>query len=215
MNWNLSPAAIFAASPLVPVMVIDDLNQAVPMTQALAAGGITVYEVTLRTPAALQAIKAIREALPDALVGAGTVLNPQQYDAAVEAGAQFVISPGCTAELLQHACQQAIPLIPGVATPSEIMTAYSLGYDHLKFFPAEANGGASALKAISAPLPQIRFCPTGGISPKNVHDYLALSCVGTVGGSWMLPADALKQDDWQRVTQLSKEAVELVKSLRG
>jgi 2-dehydro-3-deoxyphosphogluconate aldolase/(4S)-4-hydroxy-2-oxoglutarate aldolase len=215
MNWNLSPAAIFAASPLVPVMVIDDLNQAVPMTQALAAGGITVYEVTLRTPAALQAIKAIREALPDALVGAGTVLNPQQYDAAVEAGAQFVISPGCTAELLVHARQKAVPLIPGVATPSEIMAAYSLGYDHLKFFPAEANGGASALKAISAPLPQIRFCPTGGISPRNVHDYLALSCVGTVGGSWMLPADALKQDDWQRVTQLSKEAVELVKSLRG
>lgn len=215
MNWNLSPAAIFAASPLVPVMVIDDLNQAVPMTQALAAGGITVYEVTLRTPAALQAIQAIREALPDALVGAGTVLNPQQYDAAVEAGAQFVISPGCTAELLRHARQQAVPLIPGVATPSEIMTAYSLGYDHLKFFPAEANGGAPALKAISAPLPQIRFCPTGGISPKNVHDYLALSCVGTVGGSWMLPADALKQGDWQRVTQLSKEAVELVKSLRG
>lgn len=215
MNWNLSPAAVFAASPLVPVMVIDDLNQAVPMTQALAAGGITVYEVTLRTPAALQAIKAIREALPNALVGAGTVLNPQQYDAAVEAGAQFVISPGCTVELLQHVRQQAVPLIPGVATPSEIMTAYSLGYDHLKFFPAEANGGAPALKAISAPLPQIRFCPTGGISPKNVHDYLALSCVGTVGGSWMLPADALKQGDWQRVTQLSKEAVELVKSLRG
>ena len=214
MNWNLSPAAIFAASPLVPVMVIDDLEQAVPMTQALAAGGITVYEVTLRTPAALQAIKAIREALPDALVGAGTVLNPQQYDAAVEAGAQFVISPGFTTELLQHARKHAVPLIPGVATPSEIMTAYSLGYDHLKFFPAETNGGAPALKAISAPLPQIRFCPTGGISPKNVHDYLALSCVGTVGGSWMLPADALKQGDWQRVTQLSKEAVELVKSLR-
>ncbi|MBB6054911.1 bifunctional 4-hydroxy-2-oxoglutarate aldolase/2-dehydro-3-deoxy-phosphogluconate aldolase [Tolumonas osonensis] len=215
MNWNLSPAAIFAASPLVPVMVIDDLNQAVPMTQALAAGGITVYEVTLRTPAALQAIKAIREALPDALVGAGTVLNPQQYDAAVEAGAQFVISPGCTTELLAHAKQRTVPLIPGVATPSEIMTAYSMGYDHLKFFPAEANGGAPALKAISAPLPQIKFCPTGGISPKNVHEYLALSCVGTVGGSWMLPADALKQGDWQRVTQLSKEAVELVKSLRG
>lgn len=214
MNWNLSPAAIFAASPLVPVMVIDDLNQAVPMTKALAAGGITVYEVTLRTPAALQAIKAIREALPNALVGAGTVLNPQQYDAAVEAGAQFVISPGFTTELLEHARQQAVPLIPGVATPSEIMTAYSLGYDHLKFFPAEANGGAPALKAISAPLPQIQFCPTGGISPKNAHEYLALPCVATVGGSWMLPADALKQGDWQRVTQLSKEAVELVKSLR-
>ena len=214
MDWNLSPAAIFAASPLVPVMVIDDLNQAVPMTKALAAGGITVYEVTLRTPAALQAIKAIREALPDALVGAGTVLNPQQYDAAVEAGAQFVISPGCTSELLVHARQNAVPLIPGVATPSEIMAAYSLGYDHLKFFPAEANGGAPALKAISAPLPQIRFCPTGGISPKNVHEYLALSCVGSVGGSWLLPADVLKQGDWQRVTQLSKDAVELVKSLR-
>lgn len=220
MNWNLSPAAIFVASPLVPVMVIDDLNQAVPMTQALAAGGITVYEVTLRTPVALQAIAAIREALPNALVGAGTVLNPQQYDAAVAAGAQFVISPGFTIELLEHARQQhphqqKVPLIPGVATPSEIMTAYRLGYDHLKFFPAEANGGAPALKAISAPLPQIQFCPTGGISPKNVDDYLALPCVATVGGSWMLPADALKQGDWQRVIQLSQEAVALVTSLRG
>lgn len=146
MNWNLSPAAIFAASPLVPVMVIDDLNQAVPMTQALAAGGITVYEVTLRTPAALQAIKAIREALPDALVGAGTVLNPQQYDAAVEAGAQFVISPGCTTELLVHARQNVVPLIPGVATPSEIMTAYSLGYDHLKFFPGRSQRRCTGIK---------------------------------------------------------------------
>ena len=151
MNWTLSPATVFATSPVVPVMVIDDLAHAVPMAKALAAGGITVFEITLRTPVALDAIRAIREAMPEALVGAGTVLNPQQYDDAVAAGAQFIISPGFTDKLLAHAAANAVPLIPGVSTPSEVMTALDLGYTHLKFFPAEANGGAPALQAISAP----------------------------------------------------------------
>lgn len=214
MSWTLSPATVFAASPVVPVMVIDDLTQAVPMARALLAGGITVFEVTLRTRAALDAITAIREALPDALVGAGTVLSPAQYDQALQAGAQFVISPGFTPALLAHALTGPAPLIPGVSTPSEIMQALELGYTHLKFFPAEANGGAPALKAISAPLPQVCFCPTGGIGPKNVADYLALKCVATVGGSWMLPADKLASGDWAAVSALSRQAVEQIKQLR-
>ena len=214
MNWTLSPATVFATSPVVPVMVIDDLAHAVPMAKALAAGGITVFEITLRTPVALDAIRAIREAIPDALVGAGTILNPQQYDDAVAAGAQFIISPGFTDKLLVHAAANAVPLIPGISTPSEVMTALDLGYTHLKFFPAEANGGAPALQAISAPLAQVKFCPTGGIGPKNVAAYLALKCVATVGGSWMIPADKVKAGDWAGITALSAEAVALINGLK-
>ena len=195
-NWKVTPAEVFAASPLVPVMVINDLEQALPMAKALLDGGISVFEITLRTPVALDAIALIAKAMPDAMVGAGT---------------RFVISPGMTPALLAHAAKSTAPLIPGVATPSEVMQALEAGYDHLKFFPAEANGGTKALSAIAAPLPQVKFCPTGGIGPKNVADYLALKCVATVGGSWMLPADAVKSGNWEEVTRLSREAVELVK----
>lgn len=215
MRWKLSPAELFAASPLLPVMVIERVEQAIPLARALLAGGLSVFEVTLRTPAALDAIAALRTALPDAYVGAGTVLNPRQYDAAVVAGAQFVISPGLTSALLQHALTGPAPLIPGVATPSEVMQALDLGYDHLKFFPAEANGGAAALQAISAPLAQVRFCPTGGIGPANLAAYLALPCVATVGGSWMLPADKVAAGDWAAVTALTAEAVARVTALRA
>ncbi len=214
MSWQIEPAVVFAASPVVPVMVIKRVEDAVPMAKALADGGITVFEITLRTPAALDAIRAIAQALPETLVGAGTVLTPEQYDAAVEAGAKFIISPGYTCTLMEHAKKGSAPLIPGVATPSEIMTALELGYDHLKFFPAEANGGAAALKAIAAPLAQVKFCPTGGVSPKNVADYVALGCVTTVGGTWMLPADAIDSGDWATITALTQKAVELVNSLR-
>lgn len=214
MSWSLSPATIFAASPIVPVMVIENLADAIPMTQALAAGGITVYEITLRTPVALDAIKLIRESLPEALVGAGTVLNPAQYDAAAKAGAQFVISPGATPNLLKYGDQHQIPLIPGIATASEIMAACELDYCHMKFFPAQANGGATMLKSLSAPLSHIRFCPTGGITAENVGDYLALDCVATVGGTWMLPAQAIKAQDWKTITQKSLEATTLVRHLR-
>ncbi|MFQ2470188.1 bifunctional 4-hydroxy-2-oxoglutarate aldolase/2-dehydro-3-deoxy-phosphogluconate aldolase [Aeromonas caviae] len=210
-NWKVTPAEVFAASPLVPVMVINDLEQALPMAKALLDGGISVFEITLRTPVALDAIALIAKAMPDAMVGAGTVLNCAQFDAAVAAGARFVISPGMTPALLAHAAKSTAPLIPGVATPSEVMQALEAGYDHLKFFPAEANGGTKALSAIAAPLPQVKFCPTGGIGPKNVADYLALKCVATVGGSWMLPADAVKSGNWEEVTRFSREAVELVK----
>lgn len=210
MNWTVSPAEVFAASPVVPVMVINKVEDAVPMAKALADGGITVFEVTLRTDAALEAIRAIADAMPEAMIGAGTVINPEQYDAAVAAGAKFVISPGFTHELLAHAKKHSTALIPGVATPSEVMQALAQGYTHLKFFPAEANGGAAALKSIAAPLPQIRFCPTGGISPKNVHEYLSAKCVATVGGSWMLPADLIAAGDWTGITRLAADAVALV-----
>ncbi|MFM5465253.1 bifunctional 4-hydroxy-2-oxoglutarate aldolase/2-dehydro-3-deoxy-phosphogluconate aldolase [Aeromonas simiae] len=208
-NWKVSPAEVFAASPVVPVMVISDLEQAVPMAQALLAGGISVFEITLRTPVALAAIERIAKAMPEAMVGAGTVINTKQYDAAVAAGARFVISPGMTPALLAHAAKGTAPLIPGLATASEVMQALEAGYDHIKFFPAEANGGTKALAAITAPLSQVRVCPTGGIGPKNVADYLALKCVATVGGSWMLPADAIKAGNWDEVTRLSREAVAL------
>ncbi|KGQ70240.1 keto-deoxy-phosphogluconate aldolase [Chelonobacter oris] len=214
MQWSLQPSAVFAASPVVPVMVIKNLDDALPMAQALSAGGINVFEITLRSGAALDAIRLISQAMPEALVGAGTVISPQQYDAARDAGAKFIISPGATVSLLKHAVQGDVPLMPGTSTPSEMMTALELGYDHLKFFPAEANGGASALKAISAPLPQLTFCPTGGIGLKNVAQYLALDCVATVGGSWMLPNEAIAAGNWEEVTRLSKEAVAFVAGLR-
>ncbi len=181
MSWNIQPSEVFAESPIVPVMVIKHLEDALPMARALAAGGIRVFEITLRTPVALEAIRQISEAMPEALVGAGTVINTEQYDQAVAAGAKFVISPGYSPNLLRHALSGEAPLIPGVATPSEIITALELGYDHLKFFPAEINGGAKALKAIAAPLPQVQFCPTGGVNPDNAGSYLSLDCVATVG----------------------------------
>lgn len=215
MKWILQPQAVFSASPVVPVMVIKKLEDALPMAKALQAGGINVFEITLRSSVALDAIKLLSKKVPDALVGAGTVLSAEQYDQAVAAGAKFVISPGATPALLKHAAASDVALIPGTATPSEMMQALELGYDHLKFFPAEINGGAPALKAISAALPQLSFCPTGGVSPKNVANYLAVDCVKTIGGSWMIPNDAVAAGDWAKVTELTAEAVALVKSLRG
>ncbi|MFC0323472.1 bifunctional 4-hydroxy-2-oxoglutarate aldolase/2-dehydro-3-deoxy-phosphogluconate aldolase [Gallibacterium melopsittaci] len=215
MKWILQPQAVFSASPVVPVMVIKKLEDALPMAKALQAGGINVFEITLRSSVALEAIKLLSKECPEALVGAGTVLSAEQYDQAVAAGAKFIISPGATPALLKHAAAGDVALIPGTATPSEMMQALELGYDHLKFFPAEINGGAAALKAISAALPQLSFCPTGGVSPKNVANYLAVDCVKTIGGSWMIPNDAVAAGDWAKVEQLTAEAVALVKSLRG
>lgn len=207
MNWSYSPEQVFATSPIVPVMVIEHVEDAIPLAKALAEGGINVFEITLRTDAAIDSIRSISQAMPESMVGAGTVLTPEQYDAVVEAGAKFVISPGAPARLLKHAASHPVALIPGVSTPTEIMEAMDLGYDHLKFFPAEANGGAKALKAISAPLPQVSFCPTGGVNAENMAQYQALSCVKTVGGTWMIPADAIANKDWTRITQLTKEAL--------
>ena len=206
-NWQLQPGTLFEQGPVVPVIVIKDLADAVPMAKALLAGGIKVLEVTLRTPVALDAIRLLAEEVPDAIVGAGTVTTAAQLQQVVEAGAKFAISPGLTRELLQAGKDSVIPLIPGIASISELMEGMGLGYTHFKFFPAEAAGGVKTLKSIHGPFADIRFCPTGGINEKNFLDYLALPNVKCVGGSWIVPDDAVAAKDWSRITQLCKTAV--------
>ncbi|CUB05120.1 bifunctional 4-hydroxy-2-oxoglutarate aldolase/2-dehydro-3-deoxy-phosphogluconate aldolase [Marinomonas fungiae] len=197
-------AQVMTATPVVPVIVVDDVEQAVNLGKALVAGGVPVLEVTLRTEAALEAITALRKEVPDAIVGAGTVCSREQYIKAVEAGSQFIISPGMTPDLLKVGKEYDIPYLPAVATISDILLGMEYGYDHFKFFPAEVNGGVKALKAFSGPLPQIRFCPTGGINEKNFKEYLALDSVLCVGGSWIVPADLVKAGKWDEITELAK-----------
>ena len=206
-KWKTSPEEIFAAGPVVPVLVINDVEKAVPLAKALMEGGIKVLEVTLRTPAAIDVIKRIAQEVPDSLIGAGTVTNAQQLKAVVEAGAKFAISPGMTADLLKAGMDSEIPLIPGISSTSDLMKGKDAGYTHMKFFPAEASGGVKAIKSISGPFPDVTFCPTGGIGPNNYNDYLALNNVKCVGGSWLAPDDAIEAGDWARITQLAKEAV--------
>lgn len=210
-NWSLQPQDVFARGPIVPVMVINDIEHAVPLARALVAGGISVLEVTLRTPCSLAAISRIAKEVPEAIVGAGTILSEAQLQQAVDAGAQFAITPGATPELLKAAKAGTVPLIPGVASISEVMAGMALGYTHFKFFPAEASGGVNALKAFAGPLADIHFCPTGGISPANYLDYLALKNVDCIGGSWIAPTDAMDAGDWQRITQLCREAIDGIK----
>ncbi|MGB9097336.1 bifunctional 4-hydroxy-2-oxoglutarate aldolase/2-dehydro-3-deoxy-phosphogluconate aldolase [Erwinia sp.] len=206
-NWKTSAEQILTSGPVVPVIVINKLEHAVPLAKALVAGGIRVLEVTLRTACALEAIRTIAKEVPDAIVGAGTVINPQQLHEVTEAGAQFAISPGLTEDLLKAANAGSIPLIPGISTVSELMLGMDHGLREFKFFPAEANGGVKALQAIAGPFPQVRFCPTGGISPANYRDYLALKSVHCIGGSWLVPDDALENGDYDRITSLAREAV--------
>lgn len=206
-KWKYSPEEIFAAGPVVPVLVINDVEKAVPLAKALMEGGIKVLEVTLRTPAAIDVIKRIAQEVPDSLIGAGTVTNAQQLKAVVEAGAKFAISPGMTADLLKAGMDSEIPLIPGISSTSDLMKGKDAGYTHMKFFPAEASGGVKAIKSISGPFPDVTFCPTGGIGPNNYNDYLALNNVKCVGGSWLAPDEAIESGDWARITQLAKEAV--------
>ena len=206
-KWKTSPEEIFAAGPVVPVLVINDVEKAVPLAKALMEGGIKVLEVTLRTPAAIDVIKRIAQEVPDSLIGAGTVTNAQQLKAVVEAGAKLAISPGMTADLLKAGMDSEIPLIPGISSTSDLMKGKDAGYTHMKFFPAEASGGVKAIKSISGPFPDVTFCPTGGIGPNNYNDYLALNNVKCVGGSWLAPDDAIESGDWARITQLAKEAV--------
>ena len=201
-NWSLQPAAIFSKVSVMPVLVIKDLETVEPLAEALLAGGIEVFEVTLRTSVALKAIKLLTTAFPKALVGVGTVTNPQQLDCAIEAGAQFAISPGCTQALLKAGCAGAIPLIPGVASVSELMEGLDLGYSHFKLFPAAAVGGVALLRSLYGPFPDARFCPTGGINASNYAEYLALPNVSCVGGSWIVPDEALTQKNWSLITQL-------------
>ncbi|TDF41512.1 bifunctional 4-hydroxy-2-oxoglutarate aldolase/2-dehydro-3-deoxy-phosphogluconate aldolase [Alteromonadaceae bacterium M269] len=208
MNWKMSSAEVFAQGPVVPVLVVKNVEHAVPMAEALMEGGIKVLEVTLRTPAALDVISEIATKVPDAVIGAGTVTNPTQLQQVIDAGAKFAISPGLTERLLVAGAESDVALIPGIASISELMLGLDLGYTHFKFFPAEASGGVKALKAISGPFPDVVFCPTGGISPANYNDYLSLPNIRCVGGSWLVPEDALESGDWKRITELAKQAVE-------
>lgn len=195
-------------APIVPVLVVHDIAHARPLAEALVAGGLPALEVTLRTPAALDVIREMAS-VPGGVVGAGTLVTPDDVTAAVAAGAQFGVSPGATDRLLD-ACEAAgLPMLPGAATASEAMRLLERGYDMLKFFPAEASGGAPALKAIGAPLPQISFCPTGGVSPENARTYLSLPNVVCAGGSWVAPADMVAAGDWDGITALAKAALEL------
>ena len=199
---------IAALAPIIPVLVVEDAGHAVPLARALVAGGLPALEVTLRTPAALDVIREMAS-VPGGVVGAGTLLTPADVQAAKDAGAQFGVSPGATDRLLD-ACEEAeLPLLPGAATASEAMRLLERGYTMLKFFPAEASGGAPALKAIGAPLPQISFCPTGGVSLKNAPDYLNLGNVVCAGGSWVAPKDAVEAGDWSRIETLAREAAAL------
>lgn len=197
-------------APVIPVLVIDDLAHARPLAEALVAGGLPVLEVTLRTPVALDAIAEMAK-VEGGVVGAGTLLTPADVEKAVAAGARFGVSPGATDTIL-GACEAAdLPLLPGAATSSEVMRLLERGYTVQKFFPAEANGGAPALKAIGAPLPQVRFCPTGGVSLKNAPDYLGLSNTLCVGGSWVAPKDKMAAGDWAGITELAREAAALAR----
>lgn len=206
-RWRIQPGEVLRQGPVVPVMVIHKLEHAVPLANALLAGGIRVLEITLRTPVAVESIRVLRREVPDAIVGAGTVTRGEELDAVAAAGAAFAISPGLTAELLDAANRGPIPLIPGIATVSELMTGMARGYDHFKFFPAEAAGGVRMVQAIAGPFPGITFCPTGGITPANYREYLALDNVACVGGSWVAPQGAIDQGDWGRITALAREAV--------
>ncbi|MBD3677051.1 MAG: bifunctional 4-hydroxy-2-oxoglutarate aldolase/2-dehydro-3-deoxy-phosphogluconate aldolase [Rhodobacteraceae bacterium] len=195
-------------APVIPVLVIDDATKAKPLAEALVKGGLPVLEVTLRTPAALDVIRAMAE-VPGGVVGAGTLLTPEDVKAAKAAGARFGVSPGATDRLLAACESEDLPLLPGAATATEAMRLLERGYTVQKFFPAEASGGAPALKSIGAPIPQIRFCPTGGVSLKNAPDYLGLSNTLCVGGSWVAPADAVASGDWDRIEALAREASQL------
>lgn len=195
-------------APVVPVLVVHDADLARPMAEALVAGGLPALEVTLRTPAALDVIRAMAE-VPGGVVGAGTLVTPDDVRAAKAAGAKFGVSPGATDRLLQACEDEGLPLLPGAATATEAMALLERGYDVMKFFPAEVSGGAPALKAIGAPLPQISFCPTGGVSPKNAMDYLGLPNVLCVGGSWVAPQDAADAGDWARIETLARDAAAL------
>lgn len=201
-------AEICQLAPVVPVLVIEDASTAADLARALVAGGLPALEVTLRTPAALDAIRAMSQ-VKGGVVGAGTLLTPEDVRAAKEAGARFGVSPGATDRLIDAAIDVGLPLLPGAATASEIMALLERGYDVVKFFPAEASGGAKALAAIGAPIPQVRFCPTGGISPANVRDYLALKNVLCVGGSWVAPRDKVASGDWAGIEALAREAAAL------
>lgn len=201
--------SVLDLAPVIPVVVLDDAADAVPLARALVAGGLPAIEITLRTPAALDAIRAVAEGVPGAIVGAGTVLSPELVDAAADAGARFLVSPGWTDRLLDAMRGAGLPFLPGVSTASEALGLLERGVTDMKFFPAEAAGGAAYVRALASPLPRARFCPTGGIDASRAPEYLALPNVGCVGGTWMVPGDALRLREWDTVEALAREAAAL------
>ena len=194
-------------APVIPVLVIEDITTALPLGTALVAGGLPVLEVTLRTECALEAISAMAK-IPNSIVGAGTVLNAEDAAKAAKAGAQFAVSPGATTELIKACEELSLPLLPGAATASEAMNLLARGYSIQKFFPAEAAGGAPFLKSLASPLPQITFCPTGGISLESAPEYLKLPNVSCVGGSWVAPKENIQKQDWKTITKLAQNSIQ-------
>lgn len=208
----LSIDKIVQVAPVIPVMVVERLEDAVPLAQALYNGGLKVLEITLRTPVALDAIRAMVDALPDdAVIGAGTIVTPDDLKKAVDAGSTFLVSPGTTAELIEAAKASDVPLLPGIATPSEAMNLLAHGFTHMKFFPAESAGGVSMVKSIGGPLPQITFCPTGGINLAKAPEYLSLPNVACVGGTWMAPKELIAEKRWDEIEKLAREAAQLAR----
>ncbi len=197
---------VMRVGPVIPVIVIEELAQAVPLARALVAGGVRVLEVTLRTAPALEAIRLIAREVPDAIVGVGTLTRPQDFKDALDAGAQFGVSPGLTPAMIEAAHQTKLPLLPGVFTPSDVIAARLAGFRELKLFPARQAGGIGMLKALGGPFPDVMFCPTGGVSAENAPDFLALPNVACVGGSWLVPKAAVTSGDWGKITALAKEA---------
>lgn len=200
---------VLKGQPVIPVLLIQNVADAVPLARALAAGGLPAIEITLRTAAALDAIRAVANEVPEAIVGAGTILNARQYEEAANAGSRFIVSPGVTPQLLDAARSSKVPLLPGAITPGEIMALREEGYTMLKFFPAEQAGGAAFLKSLSSPLAGTMFCPTGGIGIANAKTYLSLPNVVCVGGSWVAPENLVKEGKWDEITKLAAEAVKL------
>ncbi len=200
---------VLQISPIVPVVVIESIKDAVPLAQSLAEGGIHIIEVTLRSSCALEAIELIAKNVPKMCVGAGTILNPTQLEQAQNRGAEFLISPGLTIKLLEYAKKKDMPLIPGVSSSSEVMQALELGYNALKFFPAEYCGGVKLLNAFNGPFKGVKFCPTGGISADNMHSYLNLENVLCVGGSWLTPKNLIQNKEWDKITEICKRSLAL------
>ncbi|WQY28612.1 bifunctional 4-hydroxy-2-oxoglutarate aldolase/2-dehydro-3-deoxy-phosphogluconate aldolase [Helicobacter pylori] len=200
---------VLQISPIVPVVVVEDIKDAVPLAQSLIEGGIHIIEVTLRSSCALEAIELIAKNVPKMRVGAGTILNPTQLEQAQNRGAEFLISPGLTIKLLEYAKKKDMPLIPGVSSSSEVMQALELGYSALKFFPAEYCGGVKLLNAFNGPFKGVKFCPTGGISTDNMHSYLNLENVLCVGGSWLTPKNLIQNKEWDKITEICKRSLAL------
>ena len=212
---NRTAQQIFAMAPVIPVITIDHLDTAVDLCRALVDGGLPVLEITLRSADGLAAIERVKREVPGAVVGAGTVLNETDLNKALAAGSEFVITPGLTPALLNAGADCGVPFMPGIATVSEMMCCLDKGLTELKFFPAQASGGAPTLKAFGGPFPQVSFCPTGGVSPDNLADYLAVPSVATVGGSWLTPKSAIAAGDWAAIKTLAREACELVEKIRS